>query len=97
MPHAEKERLIKSDISSIENRVRHAFNQGYDLGYKDGLQKNIKTLPPVNPLSKTGHWINNQNGTISCSHCQTWFNKDDRYSYMRHCPYCNVKMQEVEE
>lgn len=34
---AEKEKLIKSDISSIENRVRHAFNQGYDLGYKDGL------------------------------------------------------------
>lgn len=39
MTNTEKEKLIQSDISSIENRVRHAFNQGYDLGYKDGLQK----------------------------------------------------------
>lgn len=37
MKSTEKERLIKSDISSIENQVRHAFNQGYDLGYKQGL------------------------------------------------------------
>ena len=40
------------------------------------------------------HWIDNHNGTISCSHCHTWFNKDDRYSYMRFCPYCNVRMAE---
>lgn len=39
MSYTEKEKLIKSDILSIENRVRHVFNQGYDLGYKDGLQK----------------------------------------------------------
>ena len=37
MTNAEKERLIRSDILSIENRVRHALNQGYDLGYKEGL------------------------------------------------------------
>jgi hypothetical protein len=36
MNHIEKEKLIKADIASIENRVRHAFNQGYDLGYKEG-------------------------------------------------------------
>ena len=43
------------------------------------------------------HWIDNHNGTISCSHCYTWFHKDDRYSYMRYCPYCNIKMTESEE
>lgn len=37
MESTEKERLIKSDMQSIENRVRHTFNQGYDLGYKTGL------------------------------------------------------------
>lgn len=31
----EKERLIKKDIKSIENRVRSAFNQGYDMGVKE--------------------------------------------------------------
>lgn len=35
MNEAEKERLIKKDIESIENRVRHAFNQGYEMGMKE--------------------------------------------------------------
>lgn len=46
---------------------------------------------------KTGHWIDNHNGTILCSHCGTWFYKDERYSYMHYCPYCNTKMAESEE
>lgn len=45
--------------------------------------------------SKTGHWIDNHNNTISCDWCKTWFNKDDRYQYMRICPYCGAKMIEV--
>lgn len=35
MNEAEKERLIKKDIVSIENRVRHAFNQGYEMVLKE--------------------------------------------------------------
>lgn len=35
MNEEEKERLIKKDIASIENRVRHAFNQGYEMGLKE--------------------------------------------------------------
>ena len=44
MNHIEKEKLIKADIASIENRVRHAFNQGYDLGYKEG-KANCSEIP----------------------------------------------------
>ena len=39
MSYLEKEKLIKADIASIENKVRHAFNQGYDLGFKDGKER----------------------------------------------------------
>lgn len=46
---------------------------------------------------KNAHWTNNDNGTVSCSHCHTWFYKDDRYSYMRCCPYCGAKMESEEE
>jgi hypothetical protein len=35
MNEEEKERLIKKDILSVENRVRHAFNQGYEMGLKE--------------------------------------------------------------
>ena len=41
MSYIDKEKLIKADIASIENRVRHAFNQGYDLGFKDGIKGSI--------------------------------------------------------
>ena len=39
MNYIDKEKLIKADIASIENRVRHAFNQGYELGLKDGKER----------------------------------------------------------
>ena len=42
----EKERLINADIKSYENRARHVFNQGYELGYqqrdKDFIKKEEK-------------------------------------------------------
>lgn len=51
MSRIEKEKLIKADIASIENRVRHAFNQGYDLGFKDGKEK-AKPLEQESVLDK---------------------------------------------
>lgn len=39
MNESEKERLIKKDIESIENRVRHAFNQEYEMGLKEGCSE----------------------------------------------------------
>ena len=52
MSHIEKEKLIKADITSIENRVRHAFNQGYDLGFKDGKEK----AKPLEQETQTFKW-----------------------------------------
>ena len=43
MNEAEKERLIKKDIVSIENRVRHAFNQGYEMGLKESRSEKPNT------------------------------------------------------
>jgi len=61
--------------------------------YKELLKECYEVLPSVRPQEpKMGHWIDNHNGTISCSHCHTWFYKDDRYYYMLYCPYCGEKM-----
>lgn len=43
-------------------------------------------------ISRTGRWIDNNNGAILCNYCHTWFNKDNRYSYMHYCPNCGAKM-----
>ena len=63
------------------------------ITFSESQQKIVDALEAVN----NAHWIDNHNGTISCSRCHTWFYKNDRYSYMCHCPYCNVKMAESEE
>lgn len=93
MIQAEKEKLIRSDILSIESQVRHAFNQGYDLGYKEGIKKNKKQ-------PKTGHWIVHEkpNGIryLECSCCNIWYLNEHllRNSY---CPNCGAKMVEPQE
>lgn len=43
MNEFDKEKLIEKDIKSIENRVRHAFNQGYEAGLKHGKEQEPKT------------------------------------------------------
>lgn len=68
-------------------KIEHKFE--YDAHYTEI----VDALEVVNHA----HWIDNHNGTISCSNCHTWFNKDNRYSYMRYCPYCNIKIAESEE
>lgn len=52
MSYIEKEKLIKADIASIENRVRHAFNQGYDLGFKDGKERAKPQEPILDKINK---------------------------------------------
>lgn len=44
----------------------------------------------------TGHWIKNDNGTFSCSNCQSWIPKEQHH-YARHCLYCGARMESEEE
>ena len=43
----------------------------------------------------TGHWIENDNGTFSCSNCQSWIPKEQHH-YARHCLYCGARMESEE-
>lgn len=88
MKSAEKERLIKSDILSIESQVRHAFNQGYDLGYKEGIKKNKKQ-------PKIGHWINGDCKGGNCSICGEYHAFYPESGDFNYCPNCGAKMSEI--
>ena len=86
MSYIEKEKLIKADIASIENRVRHAFNQGYDLGYKEGKER----AKPQE--SKTGHWKTRPFSTF-CSECGFELTINNT----NYCPNCGCRMIEPQE
>lgn len=102
MSYAEKEKLIKTDIVSIKNEVRHAFSQGYDLGFEEG-KKRAKLLEQ--DLRK-GHWIKYECG-LKCSECHsnpldfvdTVDDNDNAYmsTPMPYCPNCGKKMIEPQE
>ena len=53
----------------------------------------IKSLPSAD--RPTGHWIENDNGTFSCSNCQSWIPEEQRH-YARHCLYCGARMESEE-
>ena len=74
--------------------VKELFQEGSVMGMYHFL--GIDELPSVTQTRPKEHWIDNNNGTISCSYCYTWFYKDDRYSYMRYCPYCGAEMESEE-
>jgi len=61
MNEAEKERLIKKDLVSIENRVRHAFNQGYEMGLKENKKQSgdaISRQATVERLCRVADFMN---------------------------------------
>lgn len=106
MNEEEKERLIKKDILSIENRVRHAFNQGYNMGLKERKTETItefadrcRECGKRYVKRQTGHWITEIKSDIECgpikprcSECggEPYYS-NSIYNY-KFCPYCGTKM-----
>ena len=39
MNEAGKEELIKRDMASLEKHIRHVFNQGYELGFRENKKE----------------------------------------------------------
>ena len=56
------------------------------------LSELIANAPTVDaePV-RHGHWIRNDNGTYSCSECQSWIPNEQHY-YARYCLHCGAKM-----
>ena len=54
--------------------------------------KDVEALKPADVAPVVhAHWKDNKNGTVSCSRCSTWFQKE-REPYLRFCGYCGAKM-----
>ena len=88
----EKERLIKKDIESIENKVRHAFNQGYEMGMKDREKLNCTDCI----IEKSGDFIKSRSEIPNtCGDAISRQAVDDAiYDYSRSC---DVNYQQIME
>lgn len=63
----------------------------YVSEYADKMISRINALPSAQSERKTGKWIQNDNGTYSCSLCQSWIPEEQSY-YARFCLYCGADM-----
>lgn len=75
------------ELVKIREENKKYFNEDYIKGFETGTyiqyQRDIK--------EKTGRWIPNDNGTYSCSLCQSWI-PNEQHHYARYCLHCGAKM-----
>lgn len=66
-------------------------------GWNNAIDMIMSETPTVDaePV-RHGHWVRNDNGTYSCSECQSWIPNEQHY-YARYCLHCGAKMDEEKE
>lgn len=73
--------FTEEQIQTMQELESAQVEKAYELGKAD---------------RPTGHWIENDNGTFSCSNCQSWI-PEEQHHYARHCLYCGARMESEEE
>ena len=53
-------------------------------------KRTVEQFNDAEPM-KHGYWIRNDNGTYSCSECQSWIPNEQHY-YAKYCLFCGAKM-----
>ena len=79
-----KDDAIRQSMASIENRIRHVYNQGYEDGRKS--------------VQKVGKWIFGEtmgHSWMKCSECCK--SQDGQTLCFTYCPNCGAKMEGAEE
>ena len=74
---------------TIEDELQGSYVSWSIWGYA-GV---AKAKPVEEP--KKGRWKRNDNGTYSCSRCQSWIPEEQHY-YACYCIYCGAKMEVTE-
>ncbi len=66
--------------------------EGTAEGFIGTVKQLLEGLPPAQPKRKMGKWIQNDNGTYSCSLCHSWI-PEEQYHYAQFCLYCGADMR----
>lgn len=89
----------EEDAVSRENAIRWVKTECNPYGkptldFESGKKviEYLKRMSPVTPRRKMGKWIQNDNGTYSCSLCHSWIPEEQHY-YAQYCLYCGADMR----
>lgn len=81
-------KMLREGDAYTNDDIRHGYHNCQILVYD---APTIDAEPVIH-----GKWIENDNGTYSCSKCQSWIPNEQHY-YARYCLRCGALMDEVEE
>ena len=80
-----------NDLISRQAAIDAIMGQPPEPHYPSWYAAQIEKLPSAGQERK-GRWIRNDNGTYSCSVCQSWIPEQQHY-YARYCLYCGADMR----
>lgn len=89
------EYIRKKDAIDEINTNADDLEQNGGIPYAQGARAMaivVEHMPPADVVPVVhACWKDNNNGTVSCSRCSTWFQKE-RVPYLHFCGYCGAKM-----
>lgn len=100
---------VKVDLNGIDSIVdeikclqTYRLSEGDDMvlvsldDVAEILINHIEAKRKSEPQRMRGRWIRNDNGTYSCSVCQSWI-PEEQHCYARYCLYCGADMKGEED
>lgn len=86
-----RQAAIEALVNKGQASTRYKLSESWELNYQE-IREVLNALPPAQLDRKKGEWIQNDNGTYSCSLCHSWIPKE-QYYYAQFCLYCGADMR----
>lgn len=86
-------RLIDADeFDVVGTKIPEGMDPESYMAGMDFMLNKIDDAPTIEPEKKKGRWVQNNNGTWSCSECQSWIPNEQHY-YANFCLHCGAEME----
>ena len=88
--------MLHEYVKREQSYIEIENSRSVAMGHRNGLLEAIAQIaeePTIEPQRMRGGWIRNDNGTYSCSICQSWIPEEQHY-YAQYCLHCGADMRE---
>ena len=88
----EEKYTYSNELLFVDNQCDYVWYNDWNEGQTDVEVLEYFAVSDARE-NKHGEWIKNDNGTYSCSLCQSWIPKEQHY-YAQYCLHCGADMRE---
>lgn len=88
--------ISRADVLKFPIRLDHYDEEHGSREFVLGIESVMDYVESLPSVEKRGRWIQNDNGTYSCSLCQSWI-PEEQHCYAQYCLYCGARMEENDD